>query len=205
MRGFRWETDGAGLVQPIEANTSGQPHIDLAVLRLNRETWTVSFRIVRSVAAATPIAPAATQKYGATDVWEWPVATIRVTSSTASGLPSIGAADVTTLDYHLAQPPMTGNSGRRSPAAWGAVWTDYDTTKTFVGHGGMWHLGGENGARTRIARPPDGQHPEGSSGSAVTGTSSSTARCSPPPERTGLPEPTSRFAPFPPRFGRPVT
>jgi hypothetical protein len=151
VRGFRWETDGAGLVQPIEANTSGQPRIDLAVLRLNRETWTVSFRIVKGVAAATPIAPASTQKYGATDVWEWPVATIRVTSSTASGLPSIGASDVTALDHHLAQPPMTGNSGRRSPAAWGAVWTDYDTTKTLVGHGGMWHLVGENGARTRIA------------------------------------------------------
>ncbi|SDT74410.1 hypothetical protein [Actinoplanes derwentensis] len=153
IRGFRWETDSEGLLQPIEANTSGQPRLDLAVLRLNRETYTVSFRIVKGLPAATPVAPAVSQQTGTTGVWELPVATIRVTSSTTSGLPSIGATDVTVIDNFLASPPMTGHSSRRPPAAWGGLWTEYDTGKTFIGRGGAWHLIGENGASTRIWGP----------------------------------------------------
>lgn len=150
VRGFRWQTDAAGLLQPIEANTSGQTRIDLAVLRLIRETFRVSLRIVKGAPATTPVAPSPTQRIAADGVWEWPVAAIRVTSSSTSGLPSIGPADVTALDHFVAPPAMTGHSARRPPAEWGALWTQYDTGRTYVGHGGSWHLIGENDAYTRI-------------------------------------------------------
>jgi hypothetical protein len=149
VRGFRWETDAAGLLQPIDANTSGQTRIDLAVLRLNRETYTVSFRIVKGTPSTTPVPPTPVQTTGAT-TYEWPVATIRVTSSASSGLPSIGLADVTVLDTFIAQTPMTGHSSRRPPAAYGGLWTEYDTGRTYVGMGGSWVLIGEAGDLTRL-------------------------------------------------------
>jgi hypothetical protein len=151
VRGFRWETDASGLLQPIEANTSGQPRIDLAVLRLHRETFTVSFRIVKGTPATTPTVPAATQTIATNGVWELPVATIRVASSTASGLPSIGDTDVTALDNFLAAPSRTGHSSRRPPAAWGGLWTEYDTGRTYVGNGGAWNLIGETDSLTQLS------------------------------------------------------
>jgi hypothetical protein len=150
VRGFKWETDSSGLLQPIDANSTGQTRLDLAVLRLNRETWDVNFRIVKGVAGTTPVPPAATQQPGPDGVWEWPIATIRVTSSASSGLPSIGLADVTPLDHFIAQQPLVGHSSRRPPASWGAVWTEYDTGRTYVGKGGAWMLTGEDEESTRL-------------------------------------------------------
>lgn len=151
VRGFRWETDGAGLMEPVEANTSGQPRIDLAVLRLTRSDYKVRFAIVRGVPSSSPSPPAATQDTGSTGVWELPIALIRVTSDTAAGLPTISGNDVTPLDNFIAQSPRTGHSGRRPPAAWGALWTEYDTGRSYIGRGGSWHLIGENGPYTRLA------------------------------------------------------
>lgn len=136
VRGFKWESDASGLIQPIDANTSGQTRIDLAVLRLDRATFTVGFRIVKGSPAASPVAPAATQTIASDGVWELPIATIRVTSSSTSGLPSIALTDVTPLDYFLAPPAVVGHSTRKPPADYGAIWHQYDTNRSYIGWGG---------------------------------------------------------------------
>jgi hypothetical protein len=81
----------------IAANASGQPRIDLAVLRLDRSTWTVTFQIIQGTPAASPAVPSYTQTDSTTGVWEIPLARIAV----ANGASTIAAGDVTNLAYHI--------------------------------------------------------------------------------------------------------
>jgi len=150
VRGFKWETDGNGLIQPIDSNTSGMTRLDLGVLRLNRQDWTLSFRIRKGTPANTPVAPTPQQDIGLNGMFEWPVAKIRVTSSTTAGLPSIGAADVTRLDHFIAPAPRIGHSSQRPDPDWGTVYTEYDTGRTLIGMGSWWNLVGENDSRNRL-------------------------------------------------------
>ncbi|MGK5677528.1 hypothetical protein [Actinoplanes sp. URMC 104] len=151
VRGFRWETDSSGIIRSLNANTSGLTRIDLAVLRLNRSDYTVTFQIVPGVPASTPVAPAPTQTIASNGVWELPLATIRVTSSSAGDQPSIAASDVTDLTTWLAAQPQIALSTRRpSVSSWGSIFTESDTGRTYVGLGGSWHLIGDPGQGTRL-------------------------------------------------------
>jgi hypothetical protein len=109
VRGFRWETDGAGLTVNIAANSSGQPRYDLAVLRLNRSNWTLTFQIIQGTAAASPVLPSVTQQNLSTGVWEFPLARILV----ANNATQIHAADVTMLAPYIGRTPMLCTSSTR--------------------------------------------------------------------------------------------
>jgi hypothetical protein len=112
VRGFHWETDAAGITRAVDANTSGNTRIDLAVLRLNRADWTVTFQVVKGTPAAAPVAPNPTQQTGPTGVWELPLAHITVANN-ASGL-----ASNTVAEYGLYISPGTYTGAlRRFPAA----------------------------------------------------------------------------------------
>ncbi|MER5608331.1 hypothetical protein AB0F93_00045 [Micromonospora tulbaghiae] len=155
--GYRWETDGDGLTVPVEPNTSGLPRLDLGVLRLDRSTWTVRFALKVGTPAAAPVAPAVTQNDNDNGVWEIPVGTVRVASTTSAqasaGLPSIAAADVTPLEFYLAPPPLLTHSSRMGsvPVRPGQQVTQYDRGRTYTGMGTSHHLTGENGPWVKLA------------------------------------------------------
>jgi hypothetical protein len=138
VRGYRWQTDGAGITRSITANTSGQPRIDLAVLRLNRADWTVTFQVIAGTPAASPVAPSPTQSEGPSGVWELPLAYVAVANQAATIL----AANVTSrapyqnsFQYEgAALPPSTMNPR-----------TFYDESKArmFDKIGADWRITGE--------------------------------------------------------------
>lgn len=80
IRGLRWESGSTEVTITISPNNaSGTTRIDLVVLRLSRNPWTVSLAVVQGVAAATPTAPSPT--YGedtSTGVWELPLFEVTV-------------------------------------------------------------------------------------------------------------------------------
>lgn len=154
IRGFRWETDADGLTVPIASNTSGYPRLDLGVLQLDRSTFNVRFAIKPGTPAANPIAPTATQQTGPIGVFEIPVGTVKVASTTTtqanSGLPSIAAADVTPLDYFIAPPPLVTHSTRMPPTKPGQLVTQWDKGRTLAAYGSEYHLIGENGSPVKV-------------------------------------------------------
>ena len=143
VRGFRWESDGAGIVRSVAANTSGNPRIDLAVLRLNRNDFTVTFQILQGTAAASPVAPALTQNTGATGVWELPLAQITV----ANNASTLAAGNVKPVAWYIGNTPLVGTSLAFPPVTPGSSFTTTDTGKKYDTVGSTWHLTGENGAR----------------------------------------------------------
>lgn len=150
VRGFRWESGTTPPVVALDANTSGNPRIDLIVLRLDRSTFTVRLGKTNGTPASVPAAPAAIQDTGSSGVWELPLATVRVTSSGTSGQPSIQVADVTRLDWWLAPPPASALSTQMPPATNGLVVHQFDTGKTMRAVGNSYVLLGEMGPSTKI-------------------------------------------------------
>ncbi|WP_053065476.1 hypothetical protein [Micromonospora sp. RV43] len=155
IRGFRWETDASGLTVPVPANISGYPRLDLGVLQLDRADFRVRFLLKQGVPGTNPVAPPVEQNTLADGVWEIPVGTVRVASTTTtqanSGLPSIAAADVTAMDYFLAPPGIVTHSARMPPAKPGQVVTQWDKGRTLAAYGDQYHLIGENGPRVKLA------------------------------------------------------
>lgn len=155
--GYRWETDGSGLTRQLDANTSGQPRIDLGVLRLDRSTRSVRFQVKAGAPAATPVAPTLTQQVTENGVWELPCGTVRVTSTTsgqaASNLPSVASSDVAPLDYYGGTQPLVVHSARMPAASGfpGSIALQYDTGRTYRAVGANWELLGEMGALTSAA------------------------------------------------------
>lgn len=138
VRGYRWQTDGAGITRSITANSSGQPRIDLAVLRLNRADWTVTFQVIAGAPAANPVAPSPTQSDGPSGVWELPLAHIAVANQAST----IVAANVTSrapyqssFQYEgAATPPSTMNA---------RTFYDEGKARMYDQIGGSWRITGE--------------------------------------------------------------
>jgi len=97
VRGHVWYSGTSTTDKTVAANSSGNPRIDLVVLRLTRATWNVAEEIVQGTPGATPVPPALTQDAGTTGVWEEPLATVNV----ANGAATIAAADVTDVSSAL--------------------------------------------------------------------------------------------------------
>jgi hypothetical protein len=146
VRGFKWETDGAGLTRSIAANSSGNPRIDLAVLRLNRTDYSVTFQVIQGSPSASPVAPAITQNTGSTGVWEMPLAQIAV----ANNATTITAANVTNVSWYVGGPNLIGTSAAFPTVAPGATFTATDTGKRYDAIGSAWHLTSENGALVEV-------------------------------------------------------
>lgn len=150
VRGFRWESGTTPPVLALDANTSGNPRLDLIVLRLDRSTYTVRLGKTKGAPAAVPAAPAAIQDAGSSGVYELPVATVKVASSGTTGQPFIQSTDVTATDWWLAPHPVISQSGQNPPVTHGLLLHQYDTGKMYRGVGSSWVLAGEVGPWTKI-------------------------------------------------------
>ncbi len=150
VRGFRWESGTTPPVIALDANTSGNPRLDLIVARLSRSTYQVRLAKITGTPAATPAAPAPIQDTGSTGSWDLPLARVRVTSSGTTGQPVIQAADVTPVDYWLPQPQVISLSGRGPTLSPGQMLYQPDNGKLWWSVGHIATLLGERSTRTAI-------------------------------------------------------
>lgn len=97
VRGSYYESGGSDISITLDANSSGQPRIDMIVLRLNRSGYTVTEDKITGTPAASPSPPAITQQTGSTGLWDLPVAQVAV----ASGATSLSAGTVTPLGWYI--------------------------------------------------------------------------------------------------------
>lgn len=130
VRGYMWESD-TGIIRAIAANASGNPRVDLGVLRLDRSNFTVRFQVKQGTPAASPVAPALTQQDGPSGVWEIPLGTIAV----ANGAATITAANVTATEWYLSGPAYAANAARAITLGDGQVRGNTDGT-AYVGANG---------------------------------------------------------------------
>lgn len=158
LRGFRWDSGTAGLVVSLDANTSGNPRLDMVVLRLDRANFTVRLAVLKGVPAAVPSLPTLTQSVDTTTStrYEIPLASIRVASNNTAGLPSIGSGDVTAYEVWNAAPPQVGHSRAMGAVRPGSLFTQFDTGKTYAGLSNQWHLIGEDGSEIKLNTPATG-------------------------------------------------
>jgi hypothetical protein len=153
LRGYRWESGADGLLMPLEANTSGQPRMDRAVLRLNREDYTVRAFTLKGTPSAAPAPPTVTTStQGATGIFEMPLGRITVKSQAGTNLPAIAAADVVPEHRWLMPGGQYGYSAfRGGNNGIGKFYLEHDTSRLYVGAVGGDMLVGENGPWTKIA------------------------------------------------------
>lgn len=150
VRGFRWESGTTPPVVALDANTSGNPRMDLIVLRLDRNTFTVRLAKINGTPSNNPAPPAPIQDLGSTGRYDIPVAAVRVASSGTTGLPYIQNQDVTAMDWWLAPPGAVSQTGQNPPAVHGALLHHVDSNRTFRAAGGGWLLLGEIGPWTKF-------------------------------------------------------
>jgi hypothetical protein len=151
VRGFRWESGTTPPVVALDANTSGNPRLDLIVLRLNRSTYQVRLTKITGTPAASPVAPSPIQDTGTTGSWDLPLARARVTSSGTTGQPLIAAADITAVDYWIAPPGLIAPSGRVYSVPDGLMVLQPDSKRLYYGVGGALALVGDPGERFSVA------------------------------------------------------
>lgn len=97
VRGKLWQSDlSADATVTTTTNTSGNPRIDRAVLRLTRATGLVEVKTLVGTPAASPAVPALTQSLGPGGVFEWPLA--RWTA--ANNYTTIAAGDIITEAWY---------------------------------------------------------------------------------------------------------
>jgi hypothetical protein len=140
VRGFRWEAGDEGLIVSLNANSSGNPRLDLVVLRLDRTNFTVRLQVIQGTPAAVPTLPAVTQQTTTTGRYEVPIASVRVNN----GATNIASGDVTSYEFWLAEPNVIGHSSTRPAVKPGSVWTEYDTGRGYLGLASKWHLFAED-------------------------------------------------------------
>jgi hypothetical protein len=130
VRGFMWESD-VGIIRSIAANASGNPRVDLGVLRLDRSNFTVRFQVKQGTPAGSPSAPALTQQDGPSGVWEIPLGTIAV----ANGAATITAGNVVATEWYLSPSSIAANAARSITLLDGQVRGNTDGT-AYVGANG---------------------------------------------------------------------
>jgi hypothetical protein len=136
VRGHVWYSGTSNFTVTIAANASGNPRIDLVVLRLTRSTWNVTVEVVQGTPGLSPAVPALTQDLGTTGVYEIPLAEVAV----ANGAAVIASGDVTGRDYYLGRTPWAGVFANR-PASGTCIDQRYsDTTNgwDWVWNGTAW-------------------------------------------------------------------
>ena len=68
LRGQMWSSGDSDVVKEVSTNTSGATRVDLAVLRLDRSSWTVRAHIVEGTPGGEE--PAVAQDPGPTGEWD---------------------------------------------------------------------------------------------------------------------------------------
>lgn len=84
IRGFNWETDGAGDSLEIAANSSGSPRVDWVCLRLDRSTWEVRAVVKQGTPGAGSPALLRQDSSAGGTVWEVPLALVSIPNGAAS-------------------------------------------------------------------------------------------------------------------------
>lgn len=142
VRGFRWETDSAGLTVPIAANSSGQLRYDRVVLRLDRSTWTVSLVVIQGQPSASPSNPDYYQQEGPTGYWDLRLARVAV----ASGAVTIAAGDVQHQAFHIGGWATRGERGwPPATAGYGNFYYSYDASRMYTTIDNQYRIIGESG------------------------------------------------------------
>jgi hypothetical protein len=105
VRGHMWYSGTSDVnLSSLAANASGNPRIDLVVLRYTRSTGAVAVAVVTGTPAASPTAPAPTQTLTTSGVFEVPIAQVAV----ASGATTITTGNITTRESYLSRTPLLG-------------------------------------------------------------------------------------------------
>jgi hypothetical protein len=151
VRGFRWESGSTPPVVSLDANVSGNPRLDLIVLRLDRSNFTVRLGKTNGTPAAVPAAPAPIQDSGSTGRYELPIGTVRVVSSGTTGQPFIQSTDVAAKDWWIAPPGIVTKSTQNPTVSHGQLVHHYDTGRSYRAVGSTLVPHGEVGARTKLA------------------------------------------------------
>jgi hypothetical protein len=131
VRGHVWYSGTSNFTVAIAANASGNPRIDLVVLRLTRSTWNVTVEVVQGTPGVSPAVPALTQDLGTTGVYEIPIANVAV----ANGATVITAGNVTAVDYYLSRSRWCGVAANRPDSG---TYIDQQYFSTDTGEHSRW-------------------------------------------------------------------
>lgn len=155
VRGSRWESGPLTLTLPqLAANTSGQPRIDLVVLRLDRADYTVKETVITGTPAASPVPPAKQTSTGTTGFYDFPLAEVLVNA----GVVNIQGSAVTPRAWYI------GSDGQirctpttRPPHDMARIVWDYQpagAARQLVSNGSAWLYGVEDSGQTSAAAQP---------------------------------------------------
>ena len=154
IEGTAFYVDGEEVVDGVAANNSGQPRIDLLVMRLTRPGYTIAPAIIQGVAAANPVAPSPVrQKTPGSGVFDLPLAEYDV----LSGATTITAGQARNRTWWISGGGYVGTSGVRPPAEANAVFQETDTGRIMIGTAaGAWRRLAQNSGFVTVTNIPGG-------------------------------------------------
>lgn len=153
IRGSRFNNTSETIIT-IGANASGNPRIDLVVLRLSRSDWSITPVVTAGVAAPSPVAPSAVRNTidGAGGYWDIPLAEVAV----ANGATTIAAGDVTHRAWWISGSGYVSPTSGKPPVEPGVGWFDTTTSTHWIGTTtGAYLRVASNSGVTSVA-PPSG-------------------------------------------------
>lgn len=135
IRGCRFNNPTETIV-PIPANASGNPRIDMVVLRMDREAsapnqFAINPVVIQGTAAASPVAPnwLRNETADGTGKWDIPLAQVAV----ANGATTITAANVTNRAWWVSGSGYVGVTGAAPPVLPGVLWFDMAAGIHYIG------------------------------------------------------------------------
>lgn len=139
VRGSLYDSGASEISISLDANASGNPRIDMIVLRLDRSGYTVTETKITGTAAASPVAPALTYDTGATGFWDFPLAEVLV----ANGATTISAGNVTPRAWYQNQDGQTLCTAATRPQHHaGRRIYQTDTNLWYYSDGASWKIDG---------------------------------------------------------------
>lgn len=132
VRGHMWYSGTSDFnMASLAANSSGNPRIDLVVLRYTRSTGAVAAAVITGTPAASPSAPAPTQTLTTSGVFEIPIAQVAV----ANGATTITAGNITSRETYLSRTPLIGSAAptTATPGVYlGQLYDQYDSSGVYL-------------------------------------------------------------------------
>lgn len=135
IRGSVYQSDNGVILPSLAANTSGQPRIDLIVLRLDRSDYSVNPVAITGTPAANPVAPSPVRNTGSAGFYDVPLAEVQV----ANNAVFLASTTVTNKAWFV------GDDGQirceyaaRPPHDRGRVIWEHPTGVAFMSNGSQW-------------------------------------------------------------------
>jgi hypothetical protein len=133
VRGHVWYSGTSDVnLSSLAVNSSGNPRIDLVVLRYTRSSGQVNVAVVTGTPAASPTAPALTQSLTTSSVFEIPLAEVTV----ASGATTLTTGNIVSRESYLSRVPLIGATtptAANTPGVYiGQTFDLYDATAGFL-------------------------------------------------------------------------